>query len=1163
MNRIKYIIGLLTICVGAMAQSSTQNYISTTIPTVGVTVTTALTTTNANSTIQYYDGLGRPVETVQKTQTSKDGGATWVDMVSTTEYDALGREYRHWLPAPATGSTGAFINTTDFSTLANAQYTGSEKPYATTNFEPSPLNRVTEQYKAGNDWYVSGKKVSSAYKTNIAYEVICFYVNASKQLVRNGFYAAKTLFKTSVTDEDGAVSSEYKDYLGRLIMKRSEEGGYVDTYYVYNDFNQLCFVLSPKATDELASMATALSATNSNSLGRLGYAYQYDDRGNCIWKKLPGCEPIYMVYDQADRLVLSQDGNQRVTVAGKKQWTVTKYDGIGRMVFTGITKDIDTTKTLTDLVTEYKTKLITESYTDNLGYSNTNFLNATLLTLNFYDTYNYQNITAYKSTSFDLGYKDFSASGFDTPYGSAKGLLTGTVTAVLDNPNNLLTAMYYDYRGRVVQARSNNHLGGYDYEYYHNNFSGQPLAKQHVHKTPYIASELTENYRYYYDRVGRLTSTRHKICTQTEVILDSMQYDALGRMTKKILNGGGEAIDYTYNIRNWTKSISSPRFSETMYYQDALDSKPVCYNGNISAVKWGAGITQDKKYYYTYDKLNRMKKATYWPDETYNEEITQYDKNGNILGLNRNGYVHDWESEFPVFTGPIDEMSFEYNGNQMRNVWDNLYDQDILNATTNDFRNGYAENTPDYYLYDKNGNQYADLNKGIAWIQYNLLNLPSKIQFSNGNKNEYLYDASGVKRKATYSYAVNPMQIPLGQTATENTGANLSQNSYTDYCGNYVYENGKIKRILTPEGYIETGGSIPMNSISSWRYDYLLKDHLGNTRQLLYGNSISTQSPTLTSSNTTIDYYPFGMEIEKMDNNYSAGYAMSTLPGTVTPYLYNGKEMDRMNGLNSYDYGARWRDGIVGGWPGVDPLAEKYYSISPYVYCKNDPVNYIDPDGMDWYTSTDGKNVFWQDGNKKVDGYTNSETYTKKIDDHTSITYTQNNATSVTFTGIDKSDYVSQTGKTGCKVASDQMLANDGVNSKGERINVVNADANGVASTPTKKADKGIKAVDNALENGHPIEVGVDYSPVQLHNKKSDGGDGMTDHFIVISSKTETLNNGQVTSSNYNFFDPRKNAYGTNTLNVLTRQNNMLKGAYHQPDRQINYTVTTVRTSSR
>jgi len=308
------------------------------------------------------------------------------------------------------------------------------------------------------------------------------------------------------------------------------------------------------------------------------------------------------------------------------------------------------------------------------------------------------------------------------------------------------------------------------------------------------------------------------------------------------------------------------------------------------------------------------------------------------------------DNEFPVFTGPIDEIGFEYNGNQMRNAWDNLDDQDILNTTTNDFRDNYVEGVTENYLYDANGNQYADLNKGIAWIQYNSLNLPSKMQFSNGNKNEYLYDASGVKHRATYSYAVNLMQIPLGATTTENTGTNLLQSSYTDYCGNYVYENGKIKRILTPEGYIEAAGAIPMNYIPSWSYNYLLKDHLGNTRQRLISNYISLKSPILNSyasSNCTIDYYPFGMEMLKM-YFYDSGYSIGTMPGTVTPYLYNGKEMDRMNGLNEYDYGARWRDPTVGnGWNTVDPLCEMKPWQSPYMYCSGNPVNRTDPTGMD------------------------------------------------------------------------------------------------------------------------------------------------------------------------------------------------------------------------
>ena len=65
----------------------------------------------------------------------------------------------------------------------------------------------------------------------------------------------------------------------------------------------------------------------------------------------------------------------------------------------------------------------------------------------------------------------------------------------------------------------------------------------------------------------------------------------------------------------------------------------------------------------------------------------------------------------------------------------------------------------------------------------------------------------------------------------------------------------------------------------------------------------------------------------------------------LQPYKYNGKELDKMHGLNTCDYGARQYYSILGRWDRVDPLAEKYYPYSPYVYCANNPVNAIDPDG--------------------------------------------------------------------------------------------------------------------------------------------------------------------------------------------------------------------------
>jgi len=131
--KLFYILLFLRLSLWLSAQTSNQNYIMTTVPNNAVSDPTSLTDANSNSTIQYYDGLGQPIETVQKAQSSKDG-SIWVDLINLTEHDGFGRENRHWLPAPATTSTGEYLNAIDFAGLANTQYTSSEKPYLTTNF---------------------------------------------------------------------------------------------------------------------------------------------------------------------------------------------------------------------------------------------------------------------------------------------------------------------------------------------------------------------------------------------------------------------------------------------------------------------------------------------------------------------------------------------------------------------------------------------------------------------------------------------------------------------------------------------------------------------------------------------------------------------------------------------------------------------------------------------------------------------------------------------------------------------------------------------------------------------------------------------------------------------------------------------------------------------
>ena len=203
------------------------------------------------------------------------------------------------------------------------------------------------------------------------------------------------------------------------------------------------------------------------------------------------------------------------------------------------------------------------------------------------------------------------------------------------------------------------------------------------------------------------------------------------------------------------------------------------------------------------------------------------------------------------------------------------------------------------YVYDNNGNLTKDSNKGITNIAYNCLNLPSTVTFSDGSTITYSYAADGTKLRTVHTIS--------GTTTTK------------DYCGNVIYENGVQKMLLTEEGYVD---------LSNSAYYYYLKDHQGNNRVVL------SSSGTVQETN---HYYPFG------------SLFAST---SVQPYKYNGKELDTKKGLNWYDYGARHYDATLGRWLVVDPLAEKVYAWSPYSYCFNNPMKYVDENGeIPWLVS--------------------------------------------------------------------------------------------------------------------------------------------------------------------------------------------------------------------
>ena len=374
-------------------------------------------------------------------------------------------------------------------------------------------------------------------------------------------------------------------------------------------------------------------------------------------------------------------------------------------------------------------------------------------------------------------------------------------------------------------------------------------------------------------------------------------YDEIGRLkTEKRTGHSKLRTDYTYNLRSWTKGINGPLFHQTLNYQESIDGTTPCYNGNISSMTWksgGSAATNEMGYRFTYDGLSRMKDAIYGETNTlsinqnrFSEQITGYDKMGNILGLLRYGQTS------ATGYGLVDNLNLVYNGNQLQSVDDHAPNSVYGNGM--EFKDN--ANQPVEYGYDKNGNLTKDLNKNISNIRYNLINLPSQITFGDGNTIDYEYGSDGRKLRTVHQ-----------------TGNAILT---TDYCGNAIYENGSLKLLLTETGYV---------SFPDKKFHFYLKDHQGNVRV------VADKDGKLEETN---DYYPFG-----------GTFTTST---SVQSYKYNGKELDRVSGLNLYDYGARYYDATIGRWCMVDSLSEKYYSFNSYNYCGNNPVRYVDPDGNGW-----------------------------------------------------------------------------------------------------------------------------------------------------------------------------------------------------------------------
>ena len=697
--------------------------------------------------------------------------------------------------------------------------------------------------------------------------------------------------KTVLKDEnwtsgaDGTVET-YTDNEGRTVLERrihtdTKGTEHLDTYYVYDDLNRLRYVLPPQA-EEIFRQAGETRSGSDKGIADYAYVYRYDGNGNCISKKMPGSEEVEMVYDKARRRVLSRDGKCRK----EGKWMFWLYEETGRQAVQGICTNPD--------VEALKNDTVTTRWTDRgilAGYEAPGTLgqDIQLLKADYYDYYAFLD----DEELLPENRQEYGKVYPDTQKPDAAGLKTGTASYAADGSGTLtgMEVLYYDSFGRCVQKRLKNHLGETDEEYTAYTFTGLPRLVMRVHRSP-DQEERKEMLRYEYDTMDRLLKVYFRLDDKEEELVCDNVYDDLGRVVVDRRNGTDNLrTGYTYNIRNWMTSIESPLFKEELHYTDGTGTP--CYNGNISSISWKAGEEQTTRgYRFTYDGLDRMKTAEYGEGERlavnpnrFNEEVTAYDKTGNILGIRRMGQTGAQEY------GLVDNLALTYSGNQLTKVTDNAASSAYNNGF--EFKDGADKETE--YTYDENGNLTQDLNRNIKDIQYNFLNLPQRIEFEDGSTTEYLYDADGRKLRTLHKAD--------GKTTT------------TDYAGNLIYENGNPARLLTGYGYV---------SLPDGMYHYYLQDHQGNNRVVADRNGKVEE---------VNHYYPFG--------------GMFAHNGNVQPYKYNGKELDTRKGLNWYDYGARHYDPAVGRWHVQDPMQEKYYNTSQYAYCANNPVKYIDPNGCD------------------------------------------------------------------------------------------------------------------------------------------------------------------------------------------------------------------------
>lgn len=843
---------------------------------------------------QYFDQLGRPLQTVAK-QATPSGK----DVVSASVYDGFGRMPVQYMPYAATTGNGIFKTNAlaDDSAFYKSLFPGEAVIYSESMLEPSPFSRVTDQYAPGNSWGGAHRGISIITRANTAADSVRLWqINITGEddvPYSNSVYQAGSLVVQELTDEMGVKTVVYTDEQGKKILTKSQLAaspsthytGWLCTYYVYDELNHLRAVIPPKAVSGICGASLWDLAANSTINTNLCYAYWYDNRGRVLMKRIPGKGKVYFAYDKLDRLVMTQDENLRLT----NQWTFIKYDVQSRPFKTGLitlgalTKD--QVQTNAAAATDYPTlsgtfTVLAETYFDDYTWTSGSGLTSTLVTTNI------------NSTNFITTYDAAPTYAQNILKSNRiRGKVTGTKTMVLGTSTYLYALTIYDEDGRSIQTKQVNYTGGTDVATIQYGFSGRILRSLLSHQKSSNGNEthilLT---KYNYDNGGRLQNMVKNIDGLGDKTISALTYNELGQVQNKTLGNNLSVQNYSYNIRGWLNGINkafvesnggtNPYFGEVLNYDFGFGTKQ--YNGNITGAKWktaGDGIA--RAFGYSYDNNNRLTKAdftqqnegaTAWTKDKIDFSVSGigYDANGNISAMKQRGMKVN-------ASVTIDSLEYSYlsNSNQVSKIKDFISDTDPWG----DFKD--TSLTSNDYVYDVNGNIVKDNNKHIHTsvggngITYNFLDKVDNINVNGKGSIAYIYDAGGM----------------LLQKTAIDTKTGLK--TITTFLTGFVYQRSipiansggtdTLQYVLHEEGRIRNSMKTNMSTMAvsfSLEYDYFLKDHLGNIRTTLTDEQRTDAYPMAkmeTTSAGSDNLYYFNIETTKIDKpaNYPVDTAYS------------------------------------------------------------------------------------------------------------------------------------------------------------------------------------------------------------------------------------------------------------------------------------------------